>query len=659
MTSKALAGNGGRLFFGRSFCPNSFIIVLDTCRTLLLFLKYAYGIFRDKVDGLEGMEKRMGILASVRTMGRTALAIDKKSLLTGIAYHLVKQLMNVFYGVYFIRMILEGLETGRGFGHILAVLGMMLGINILFGRLDQYYKNVFLPVFRLKADCYMNEKVMEKANAMPYDTANSASELDRYGRVLENSSGMMIQMYQSFCQVCGLVEAFAMILFYLVRTDVFAVAFSAFPLLYSYFLGERSAELGYELNKKVSSAARRKDYARRVHYLREYAAEMRTSGIGRVVRGIYREGSGQAVAAYRREGKRMAVYGFLELLSGDALSMALPLGYVAVRMLCGARYLLGDFIGITQAISIFSSDVEWMLDTALEMKEASLYLNEYTAYLAGDSAGHLAEDVPGAGRAPGPGGPFRITFDHVRYRYPGSPESGFALDDVSVDIRSGEKIAIVGKNGAGKSTFVSLLVNLISCSGGRIALNGRDLDAYDREALKSFFGVACQDYRIYPVSVRDNVSMGGGAGDRDIRDALEKVGLGERIPDIDAVIGKEIHGEGLVLSGGERQRLALARVIANPYPVVVLDEPTSALDALTERDMNRLILDALRGTGRTLLFISHKLSTTRLVDRILVFDGGRLVEEGDHAALMEKKGLYAEMYLEQSNLYRMQEGQDV
>lgn len=109
-----------------------------------------------------------------------------------------------------------------------------------------------------------------------------------------------------------------------------------------------------------------------------------------------------------------------------------------------------------------------------------------------------------------------------------------------------------------------------------------------------------------------------------------------------------------MLSGGERQRLALARVIANPFPVVVLDEPTSALDALTERNMNRLILDALRDTGRTLLFISHKLSTTKLVDRILVFDGGRLVEEGDHAALMEKKGIYAKMYLEQTNLYKWQ-----
>ena len=235
-----------------------------------------------------------------------------------------------------------------------------------------------------------------------------------------------------------------------------------------------------------------------------------------VVRGVYREGLGQTVAAYRREGKRIAGFGFLELLLGDALSMALPLGYAAVRMLCGAKYLLGDFIGITQAITIFSSDVEWMLDTALEMKTASLYINEYTEYLAQEA--HRTEGNGGAGQKPDATGPFRITFDHVKYRYPGSRVD--ALDDVTVEIRSGERIAIVGKNGAGKSTFVSLLVNLISASEGRIALNGRDMDTWEREALKSFFGVVCQDYRIYPVSVRDNVSMGGGAGDGDIREAL-------------------------------------------------------------------------------------------------------------------------------------------
>ena len=137
-----------------------------------------------------------------------------------------------------------------------------------------------------------------------------------------------------------------------------------------------------------------------------------------------------------------------------------------------------------------------------------------------------------------------------------------------------------GENGAGKTSFISLLVNLISGSSGRILLNGLDINSYDRDALKSFFGVVCQDYQIYPVSVRDNLSVNGAIADAKIREAIRKTGLQDRIRDIDQVIGKEISDDGLVLSGGEQQRLTLARMIANDFPVVILDEPTSAVDAL-------------------------------------------------------------------------------
>ena len=185
-------------------------------------------------------------------------------------------------------------------------------------------------------------------------------------------------------------------------------------------------------------------------------------------------------------------------------------------------------------------------------------------------------------------------------------------------------------------------------------LNDLDINSYDRDGLKSFFGVVCQDYQIYPVSVGDNLSVNGAIADAKIREAIRKTGLQDRIRDIDQVIGKEISDDGLVLSGGERQRLALARMIANDFPVVILDEPTSAVDALAERKINSIILDALKGTRRTLVFISHRLSTTKLVDRILVFEDGRIVEEGNHRELMEKKGLYSKLYHEQSNLYKGQ-----
>lgn len=307
----------------------------------------------------------MKLFVSIKTMIKIALCIDKKSLLICITYNLVKQLMNVFYGVHFIRMILAGLETKRSFGHILAVLVFMFVINILFSRFNQYYKDIYLPIFKLKVDYYMNEKIMRKANSIPYDIANSPEELDKYNRIIKNSSEMIMQAYQSFGLVCGLLEAFIMVLYYIINVDIFAIVLSSFPLLYSYFLAEKSAEFKYELDKKISSFSRKKEYAKRVFYLHNYTAEIRTSKIGRIVKGIYQEGFMQTEDAYLRNGKKIALIAFLELLLGDAIAMVLPLVYVVIRMLCGAQYLMGDFIGITQAITIFSSDVEWMLDTML------------------------------------------------------------------------------------------------------------------------------------------------------------------------------------------------------------------------------------------------------------------------------------------------------
>lgn len=132
------------------------------------------------------------MLISVKTMLKTAFYIDKKSIMICIAYNLVKRLMNVFYGVYFIRMILAGLEMKQSFGHILAVLTFMFVVNILFVRFDQYYKNIYLPIFKLKVDSYINENIMRKANSIPYIRAVSANELDKYNRVIENSSKMVM-----------------------------------------------------------------------------------------------------------------------------------------------------------------------------------------------------------------------------------------------------------------------------------------------------------------------------------------------------------------------------------------------------------------------------------------------------------------------------------
>ena len=166
------------------------------------------------------------------------------------------------------------------------------------------------------------------------------------------------------------------------------------------------------------------------------------------------------------------------------------------------------------------------------------------------------------------------------------------------------------------------------------------------------FGVVSQNYQIYPVSVKNNICINGVLPDSVVLEAIEKVGLSERIKDINCLIGKEVDDNGIELSGGQLQRLAIARVIANKYPVVILDEPTSALDSITEQNINRLVMDALNDSGSTLIFISHKMSTTKLVDRILVFKDGKIIEDGNHNELMDKQGYYAKLYHEQNSMYK-------
>lgn len=585
------------------------------------------------------------LVVSIKKMLEITYEVDKKSMIICIFYNLLKQLLNVFYGVYFIRMILSGLETKQDMLLIIGVLLLMLTINVGYSYFDQFYKNTYLPVFKLKVESYVNEKIIRSANSISYDKANSPDELNRYHRMIDYSAKMIIQSYHAVGLIIGLLEAFLLILLYIVCIDVFALLLSVFSLGYSYVWGGRREECKYELEKKVSSFERKKQYAKRIYYLPEYAKEMRTSSISNVIRKIYKEGVSETIHEYKIRGKKTAGFSFLELLIGDAMSVMLPITYIVIRMMHGAKYLLGDFVGITQAISTFSSDVEWMLDTVLDLKAASFFINDYSEYIDKN----MCEE---AGLEVNTSNGFSIVFENVKYKYPGVDDGKFALDDVSVTIKNGEKIAIVGENGSGKSTFVSLLINLLSCEKGKILLNNVDINAYDRGSLNTFYGVVSQDYHIYPVSVRDNVAINGKIDDSLISDAIHKVGLAEKISNLSDMVGKEIEDTGLELSGGERQRLALARVVANRFPLVVLDEPTSALDAITERNINQIVLNALHDSGSTLLFISHKLSTTKLVDRILVFDKGRIVEDGNHEKLMQNNGLYARMYHEQKNMYK-------
>ena len=246
---------------------------------------------------------------------------------------------------------------------------------------------------------------------------------------------------------------------------------------------------------------------------------------------------------------------------------------------------------------------------------------------------------------------------HVSFTYP-VPEKNPnpVLSDVSFTVRKGEKIAIVGYNGAGKTTLTKLLMRLYDVTDGAIFYNGTDIRNYDISSFRAHIGSVFQDYKIFAATIGENV-MGGTYTDAQkeaVESALTAAGFSEKYRKLpqkaDTELTREFDEKGINLSGGEGQKIAIARAFAKNSDILILDEPSSALDPIAEYELNKTIEAAAK--DRTVIFISHRLSTTRMADRIYLFDGGKITEQGSHEELMKQDGIYAKMFRVQAKKYQ-------
>lgn len=312
----------------------------------------------------------------------------------------------------------------------------------------------------------------------------------------------------------------------------------------------------------------------------------------------------------------------------------------------------GTFMMNVSALFQLSGSLNEMFSQFTSMEEQEMYLQGYREFLG------LQSDYRGRGSVPAGEGPV-IEFQDVSFRYPG--QKTYALSHVSITIKPGEKIAVIGENGAGKSTFIKFLMGLYRPTEGRILVNGTDVEAIGHQEYLGLFASVMQDYQLYSFSILENILLGMEETQESrsrIWDLIRQLGLEEgmkQLPkDIDTFLTQRYDEGGVELSGGECQKLAIVRALYRNTPIVVLDEPTSALSPRSEYDLYSRF-GQLTG-GRTVLYISHRMSVCTLCDRVLVFSGGRIVEDGSHSGLYERNGVYAKTFREQEMLYGIKEG---
>ena len=307
---------------------------------------------------------------------------------------------------------------------------------------------------------------------------------------------------------------------------------------------------------------------------------------------------------------------------------------------------IGDFTLYFTSANTFSGAITNILASLSGLRERSAHTDDFRSFMDIPTEEKKGIPVPRSDK-------YTFVFENVSFKYKG--QESYALKNVNLTLEAGEKLAVVGLNGAGKSTFIKLLLRLYDVTEGRILMNGTDIREFDRTEYYELFSPAFQDVVVFALPMSENVSMSepDSTDKTEAEASLRNAGLGEKIDDlengIDTELLKILYDDGIDLSGGEKQKLALARALYKNAPVIVLDEPTAALDALAEyrlyQSFNQLV------GSRTAVYISHRLSSTRFCDRVAMFKAGEMVEVGTHDELMESGGAYAEMFRVQAQYY--------
>ena len=450
------------------------------------------------------------------------------------------------------------------------------------------------------------------------------------------------QMIIAITRILGLLSVF---LAYAWWSAIVVVILSV-PL---YIISVRNGKRNYGAEKQVQADTRRVEYLGDVLRSREYAEERSLFGFSDRVGGMFHKHLDISV----NEKASAQLKSMQDSNLGTVFSVSIWF-IIAIALLpstASGDITLGMYIGligcVTDLVQCVGNRLSWAAEDLSQQQE---YISDLTAF-ANLSETPNATDKP----APVPEDVEIIRFENVRFAYPGTDK--LILDGLDLEIRKGIKYAFVGANGAGKTTVTKLLTGLYTNYEGRITVNGKELRELTTGEQKALYAVVHQDFARYFISLRDNITLGNvNIMDSDneaiVQSVVSATGLAPiaaKLPaGLDTELGR-LHKGGQDLSGGEWQRVAIARSTISNAPVVILDEPTAALDPIAESNLYAEFDKISR--GKTSIFISHRLGSTKLADVIYVFADGRVKESGTHAALMEQNGLYAEMYDAQKEWY--------
>ena len=552
-----------------------------------------------------------------------------------------------FYEYFFLRYVINAIENEAPFAKILGFIGICFAVFGLLAMYTSYMNSVIVPFTDNKIYRSLYRRLYVKARNVELRCFEDADFYNKYTMALDGSAQKMTKSVEFFFQVIFGVIAAAAAFSSMFMIDPFSVLFVISPIIGNFVFGGLMNKIwGGRYTDNVKNN-RKAEYVNRVMHLAEYAKEIRYSNIHELMMKRYGEAVKGNVEVADKYAKKAVIYNWAQNVTTFALVFEGIMIYAAYRTIVSKTMGLAELAIMFTAMSTSSWILIGMFNNFMEAMKNGQFLEYFRTFM------EYEEKIPENQDGIMPDEKVRsIEFRNVFFEY---KENEPVINNLSFKIEGDKVCALVGHNGAGKSTIIKLLFRLYDPTGGEILVNGVNIKEYNLKAYRTLFSAAFQDYRVMAMSVRDNVLMGAEFANPDetAERALKCAGVLDRVkslPDgMNTVMTREFDNNGAVLSGGEQQKIVVARAFAQNASVKIFDEPSSALDPIAEYDLYKGIMDESK--GHITLFISHRLSSVKDADTVFMLENGTVIEHGSHSELMAQNGKYREMFTKQAHNY--------
>jgi ATP-binding cassette subfamily B protein len=571
-----------------------------------------------------------------------------------------------YVSIFFTYLIIDGIVASLPIQDILIYVYWMIGLNLLIGiilNILNYYNKVFTVELTYNLDSKIASKSFEIDYSLIED--NETMKLIKMAEEGCNGNGgpkhycddILSRILSSFLSIIYGSILLMGLLSVKVTTDttwfvrflnnpwsIIIILLAIFiPTIISRYVMKKDNEQSYDIMMYNIDGNRIIGYFLQMSANYKYGKDIRLYNLQDMFLNKMKDVRENADRRWRKFSIFKAKMMALSIFGNKALAFIAYI-YVGLKAMYGL-ISVGNVVAYVAAITLLSQAITTIVERYSKLHLFNNYLENYFTYLNLESTKEygMIDNIDSE--------TLSIRFKDVSFKYPNTND--YVLKNINLKIEKGSKLAIVGLNGAGKTTLVKLLCRLFDPTEGEIFVNDIPIKSYSKEACNRLFSIVFQDFKLFSYSIKDNISAGLDGDVEKVKGTLEKTGMMNRVNKMDKNIDTEIYQRskenGVEISGGEAQKIAISRALYKESPIVILDEPTAALDPKSEAEVYEKFNELVQ--NKTALFISHRMSSCKFCDEVIVIDKGEIIEQGHHNTLFKNNGLYSKMWAAQSKYY--------